>query len=131
MFFADGTFYGNNIRRGGIPFRPFVLRSALWVLGICHRGFIPRSCQNWTPHPSFGHPVLDLLHAHRVSHKLLRNNMLNLFAIRTRYALSVRKFALPQRGEGTSFAPSVRKSALPQRGEGTSFVQWWFYFSAS
>ena len=45
-------------------------------------------------------PVLDLLHAHRVSHKLLRNNMLNLFAIRTHFVPSVRKSALPQRGEG-------------------------------
>ncbi len=46
-----------------------------------------------TPHPN---PVLDLLHAHRVSPKLLRNKRLNLFAIRTCFTPSVRKSALPQ-----------------------------------
>ena len=49
-----------------------------------------------TPLPS---PVLDLLHAHRVSPKLLRNKRLNLFAIRTRFTPSVRKSALPWRGD--------------------------------
>lgn len=40
--------------------------------------------------------VLDLLRAHRVSPKLLRNKRLNLFAIRTHFVLSVRKSAEPQ-----------------------------------
>ncbi|MBP3491449.1 type II secretion system protein, partial [bacterium] len=53
-----------------------------------------------TPHPS---PVLDLLHAHRVSPKLLRNKRLNLFAIRTRFTPSVRKSALPWRGDKVTF----------------------------
>ena len=43
---------------------------------------------------------MDLLHAHRVSPKLLRNKRLNLFAIRTRFTPSVRKFALPQGARG-------------------------------
>ena len=76
-------------------------------------------------------PVLDLLHAHRVSHKLLRNNMLNLFAIRTRFAPSVRKSALPTRGEGTSIchralvARSVLSETLKQvQGDGCSYRNW-------
>ncbi len=44
-----------------------------------------------TPHPN---PVLKLLQAHRVSHLELCSSMLNLFAIRTRFAPSVRNFAL-------------------------------------
>ena len=40
-------------------------------------------------------PVLDLLHAHRVSHLWHCHRMLNLFAIQTRFAPSVRKFAEP------------------------------------
>ena len=89
---------GNNIRRGGIPFRPFFLPSP------------PLSSPVLAPSP---YPVLDLLHAHRVSHKLLRNNMLNLFAIRTRFAPSVRKSALPTWGEGISFVTEgyVRSTA--------------------
>ena len=39
--------------------------------------------------------VLNLLHAHRVSHLWHCHSMLNLFAIRTRFAPSVRKFAEP------------------------------------
>ena len=23
----------------------------------CHRALVARSCRNWTPHPSFGHPL--------------------------------------------------------------------------
>ena len=71
----------------------------------CHRALVARSCRNWTPHPS---PVLYLLHAHRVSHRLLCNNMLNLFAIRTHYVPSVRKSASPL-GRGERMV--VRKSA--------------------
>ena len=40
-------------------------------------------------------PVLNLLHAHRVSHLWHCHSMLNLFAIQTRFAPSVRKFAEP------------------------------------
>ena len=48
-----------------------------------------------SPHPK---PVLDLLHAPRVSHLWLRHSMLNLLAIRTTYTSSVRKSApLPGR----------------------------------
>ena len=74
-----------------------------------------------TPRPTFGHPVLDLLHAHRVSHKLLRNNMLNLFAIRTRFAPSVRKFALPTWGEGTS---TIHLSICSPSFEGRGYNFW-------
>ena len=79
------------------------------VVGICHRALVARSCRNWTPHPS---PVLYLLHAHRVSHKLLCNNMLNLFAIRTHYVPSVRKSALPQGARGY-FCTSARLFCAP------------------
>ena len=58
---------------------------------------------NLTPLLSFGHPVLDLLHAHRVSLFALTCIPLNLLAIRTRFAPSVRKSALPLKGRGKMF----------------------------
>ena len=48
------------------------------------------------PHPS---PVLDLLHAHGDSTKSLRLSSLVPFAIRTYFVSSVRKSALPHRGQ--------------------------------
>ena len=86
----------------------------------CHRALVARSCRNWTPHstlnpsPEFGHPVLYLLHAHRVSQLYLRYSMLNLFAIRTHYVPSVRKSASPL-GRGERMV--VRKSAS-HKGQG-------------
>ena len=56
-----------------------------------------------TPLLSFGHPVLDLLHARRVSLFALTCIPLNLLAIRTRFAPSVRKSALPLKGRGKMF----------------------------
>ena len=49
-----------------------------------------------TPHPN---PVLDLLHAHGDSTKSLRLSSLVPFAIRTYFVPSVRKSALPHRGQ--------------------------------
>ena len=46
------------------------------------------------------YPVLDLLHAHSVSLFALTCIPLNLFAIRTRFAPSVRKSVLPSKGRG-------------------------------
>ena len=61
----------------------------------CHVAGAPRNDKTPT-HPNL---VLDLLHAHRVSLFALTCISLNLFAIRTRFALSVRKFA-PLKREG-------------------------------
>ena len=70
----------------------------------CH---LERSERSQT-HPNL---VLDLLCAHRVSHMLLRNSVLNLFAIRTRFAPSVRKSA-PLEREGTICHPELADCEL-------------------
>ena len=63
---------------------------------------------HFTPHPS---PVLNLLHAHRISLFAHSCTSLNLFAIRTRFTPSVRKFALPQGArEQTSCAERTVKN---------------------
>ena len=73
----------------------------------CHVAGAPRNDIKPT-HPNL---VLDLLHAHRVSLFALTCIPLNLFAIRTRFALSVRKSA-PLKREGTLIAPKSHKVAF-------------------